>query len=203
MTISLVVNTACLGLRAGAVLSSGKRPHNLREFLLKCFILPEAMANPAISEIIVAGEFEPGDGYIYVPARSVYFNCRDALHQRQRGFEVSTGDVILFQHDDHLVQGVFPPMEAFNSVQVIVPQRRTRMRVPTGERLNTGEGEYISGHAAFYTREAVAKCPWGQVPKVYQWDRAHTLQLRKAGYLAAIAEQVVAWDIEWGSEPWL
>jgi hypothetical protein len=200
--ISLVVNTACLGLRAGAILSSGKRPHDLREFLLKCFIIPEAMANPAISEIIVAGEFEPGEGYTYVRAPSVYFNCRDALHQRQRGFEAATGDVILFQHDDHLVQGDFPPMEVFTDTQVVVPQRRTRMRQAIGERLNAGEGRYVSGHAAFYSREAITKCPWGQVPKVYQWDRAHTEQLLDAGFRVGMADQMMAWDIEWGSQPW-
>ena len=205
MTISLIINTCCLGPRAEAVLSSGKQPHNLREFLLKCFIIPKAIESPAIDEIIVVGEYEPGEGYTYVHSPSVYFNCRDALHQRQAGFEASHGDVLLFQHDDHLVTGSLPPASAFlgpENVGVVVPERQTRMRLWTGEQLPSGQGLYIMGHAACYLREVLERCPWGDVLKYFDWDRAQTHQIRQAGYAIAWTDRLIAWDIEMGSKPW-
>ena len=151
--ISLVINTCANGPKAAETLSSGKQPHAQRSFALRNFILPAAIADPTFDEIIVVGEWEPGNGYIYIEVPSEWFSCVDALAQRQAGFERSTGDWIVFQHDDHLLDnhigdsgltglertigvGMNP------NLGVLVPARHTRLRNVNGEKLFSGEAKY-------------------------------------------------------------
>ena len=143
--ISLVINSCALGDQAKSVLSSGKQPHEQRAFALRNFLLPAAIADRAITEVIVVGEWEPGDGYTYIEAPSQHFSCVDALHQRQVGFEKSRGDWIVFQHDDHFLKNpvvdyddetaldkeLWPGQKA----DILIPARYTRLRNVNGEKL--------------------------------------------------------------------
>ena len=152
--ISLVINTCANGPKAAKTLSSGKQPHAQRAFALRNFILPAAIADPAFSEVIVVGEWEPGNGYIYIEVPSERFSCVDALAQRQAGFERATGDWIVFQHDDHLLENDLwngDPYEfssklidSLSGIQtdVLVPARYTRLRNVNGEKLFSGEAKY-------------------------------------------------------------
>ena len=229
MSISLVINSCAGGPKAAETLSSGKQPHAQRAFVLRNFILPAALADPTFSEIIVVGEWEPGNGYIYIEVPSVHFSCVDALAQRQAGFERSKGDWVVFQHDDHMLDPL--PLLSIggntytwkeNSIifdeDVLIPSRYTRLRDVNGERLYSGApvtapGDassainpfskgYISGHCAIYRREVLEKCPWGNVAEQFTWDVRHTGQIRAAGFSIEWSNALRCYDVEAGSHPW-
>lgn len=215
--ISLVINSCALGAQSRSVLSSGKQPHEQRAFALRNFILPAALADPTFDEVIVVGEWEPGNGYTYIEVPSEHFSCVDALQQRQVGFERSRGDVVVFQHDDHIFTqtklgysiGLYDLIGPFpDQPDVIVPARYTRLRNVNGERLHNGQPPvvaaegYISGHCAIYRREVLEACPWGDVPKQHTWDVAHTAQIRAAGFTIEWSEVLRVYDVESGSTPW-
>ena len=227
--ISLVINTCAGGAKAAETLSSGGQPHAQRAFALRNFILPAAIADPTFNEVIVVGEWEPGNGYTYIEVPSKHFSCVDALQQRQVGFEKSRGDVVIFQHDDHILE-VWPLDHGYNAVEVfeeeepsvLVPARYTRLRNVNGERLYNGEPDlvfddkgvyaveflqrqvrgYISGHCAIYRREVLEKCPWGDVSEKFTWDVQHTAQIRAAGFKITWSSALKVWDVEAGSRPW-
>ncbi len=227
--ISLCINTCANGTKAADTLSSGRQPHAQRSFALRNFILPAALADPTFDEVIVVGEWEPGNGYIYIEVPSVHFSCVDALAQRQAGFERSKGDWVVFQHDDHLLDPL-PLAEVFGTItwkenfivfdeDVLVPSRYTRLRNVNGERLSNGEQKlcndetcdfmdeplekgYISGHCAIYRREVLEKCPWGNVDKVHTWDVAHTAQIRAADFNIEWSDALRVYDCEAGATPW-
>lgn len=220
MSISLVINTCAGGPKAAETLSSGRQSHMQRSFALRNFILPAALADPTFDEVIVVGEWEPGNGYIYIEVPSVRFSCVDALWQRQAGFERSTGDWIVFQHDDHVLE-INPAtqldfrLSTCKDTDILVPARYTRLRDVNGERLFNGEpsqsvkGEpyvtkpgYASGHCAIYRHEVLEKCPWGDVPQVYTWDVEHTKQIRDAGFKIEWSSALRCYDIEAGGRPW-
>ena len=197
----MVINTCATGPKAAETLSSGKQPHAQRAFVLRNFILPAALADPTFLEVIVVGEWEPGNGYIYIEVPSVHFSCVDALAQRQAGFERSTGDWVVFQHDDHLFEN--SEDMTFTDADVIVPSRYTRLRDVNGERLNNGKEQgYIAGHLAIYRREVIETCPWSEVPKHFSWDMEHTEQIRAAGFNIEWNEALRVYDCEAGSHPW-
>ncbi len=210
--ISLVINTCAGGPKAAETLSSGRQSHIQRSFALRNFILPAALADPTFSQVIVVGEWEPGNDYIYIEVPSERFSCVDALAQRQAGFERSTGDWIVFQHDDHMLENnIVSTINNSNGADVLVPARYTRLRDVNGERLFNGEPEqppnppegYASGHCCIYRREVIERCPWSAVPAVHQWDREHTKQIREAGFVIQYSDALRCWDVEAGSAPWI
>jgi hypothetical protein len=205
MKISVVVNTCCLGPRAHEITGScSPTPHALRAFSLGNFILPFYEADSNIDEIIVVGEFVEGPGYTYVPSPSRHFSCVDALAQRQAGFEASTGDLIIFTHDDHMIDYTFAAtlraMQPFpEGVEVVLPQRRRRT-FEGHTILNNGRDEgYISGHAVVMARAACEKAPWRDVDEIHQWDRSHTNLIARAGLGARWSDDLWVWDVEIGA----
>lgn len=203
--ISLVINTNCLGDNTKG-LSSGGQPYGNREYILRNFILLAATRQGL--QVIVAGEFEEGEGYTYVKAKGPYNNCADALVQRQAGFEACDGDIIIFQHDDHIFSDYNDlsnmyglPLTLKNGTDVISPSRRTRLR-GRDEELNSGGNKYILGHAAIYRREVIKLCPWSQVPPVFTWDIEHTKQIKERGFNIIWSKGYNVYDVEYGSEPW-
>ena len=211
--ISLVINTCAMepGPRF-----SGK--YKDRAYALQNFIIPQYVNDPYIDEIIVVGSWQEGDGYKYIPCPSKYFSCVDALEQRQRGFEACEGDVVIFQHDDHVLDIPLKMktntrwFSLVNRGDVLSPARYTRLRYPDGERLNAGEpgfnewvppGGHLNGHCAIFNREVIERCPWTNADKVFTWDVSMTHQIRKAGFEIAWSNMIRCWDIEKGSTPWL
>ena len=222
-----MINTCAGGAKAANTLSSGGQPHAQRAFALRNFILPAALADPTFDEVIVAGEWEPGNGYVYIEVPSKHFSCVDALAQRQAGFERSTGDWVMFQHDDHILEDRSAwswKMRVDNITEakadVLIPARYTRLRDVNGERLQNGEctkheklgcfrcfdetecKAYISGHCAIYRREVLEKCPWGDVPERFVWDTEHTEQIRDAGFKIEWSDALRCYDCEMDSKPW-
>lgn len=207
LSVSVVVNTAALGPRADHVLGSDGRQrvtHAMRTYALRNFVLPTYVADKNIREVIVVGEWEPGPGYTYIHVPSVHFSSVDALHQRQVGFEASTGDWIIHSHDDHILDPEWAS-GLDTRADVLIPQRWTRLRCAEGERLNNGDAStepYISGHCTIYKRAVLEQCPWAAVPAVRVWDIGHTRQIRTVGFNVARSDTMRAWDCEFGSEPW-
>lgn len=204
MKLSVVVNTCCLGPRAHQVTGScSPTPHAVRAFALGNFVLPFLCADANIDEVIVVGEFVEGPGYTYVPSPSTYFSCVDALAQRQAGFEASSGDWIVFMHDDHALDYSFSSM--FRSmmplpegIEVILPQRRRRT-FGGHKILNNGRDDgYVGGHCVILSRRACEAAPWSAVEKIHEWDRSHTHLIAKAGLKAAYSDDLVVWDVEIG-----
>ena len=220
--ISLVVNTCALQESMYNTTPAGV-PYNTRTYALRNWILPQYIADPYIDEVIVVGSWEEGEGYQYIPSPSKYFSCVDALEQRQLGFEASTGDVVIFQHDDHVLENeqwidcrgdsssdLDCPLQY--GVDVLSPSRYTRLRFMNGERLNNGEpgynehvppGGHLSGHCAIFRREVIERCPWTDAQKVFTWDVSATQNIVTAGFKIVWTDAIRCWDVEEGSTPWL
>lgn len=179
----------------------------MRIYALRNWLLPTYAADKNIAELIVVGEWEPGDGYTYIKCPSVHFSSVDALLQRQKGFEASTGDVVIHSHDDHILAPNWANC-LDSRADILVPKRYTRLRHPFGEILNNGEPTmedhrgYVSGHLAVYKREVLERCPWNKVPAIRTWDQQHTRQIEEAGYKILRSQTLKAFDVEFGSRPW-
>ena len=233
MSVTLAISTCALDPKAGEGSSSGAKPYKQRAFVLKNFILPAAIADDFIDEVIVVGSWETGTGYTYLPKPSINFNCTDTLHQRQHAFEHSHGDIVIFMHDDHLLDltcnGARFNLAGYmrtHEIDVLIPARYTRLRKVEGERLNSGEPGmwrggvadndavtqmctdvqalgYIPGHCAAYTRKVIEACPWGDVEQVFHWDTMHTKRIMDAGFRCAHTTLARVFDVEQGSTPWV
>lgn len=203
--ISLVVNTCCLGPRAHEITGScSPTPHALRAFMLGNAMLPFYVADVNIDEVIVAGEFVEGPGYTYVPCPSTFFSCIDALAQRQAGFEASSGDILIFMHDDHFLDYTFGArlrsMLPFpEGADVVLPQRRRRTYTDHVVLNNGSDQGYLGGHCVVMTREACRRARWDEVEKVHEWDKAHTHLVHLAGLGARWTDDLWCWDVEIGA----
>lgn len=203
--ISIVVNTCCLGPRSHEITGScTPTPHVYRLFALGNFIIPAYIADPNIDEVIVVGEFADGEGYTYVPSPSTHFSCIDALAQRQAGFEASSGDIIIFTHDDHHLDfGFAAALRAMlpfpDDISVVLPQRRRRT-FGGHNVLNNGRDQgYLGGHAVVMTRDAATRAPWRDVAQVHEWDKSHTALVAAAGLKARWLDDLWVWDVELGA----
>jgi len=205
MKLSVIINTCALEDN-DTKSSGGKGPtHAGRAYALRNFILPRYIADPLVDEIIVVGTWGFSEEYTYIPMPSVYKSCTDALLQRHAAAQAATGDILIFQHDDHMFSSLDTMQDIFLHVDtdVLSPARYTRLRSVSGERLNNGEQHgYISGHGTAYRREVIEQCPWGDVPPVFTWDIEHTKQIRAAGFNPVWSEDLQLWDCEFESEPW-
>ncbi len=209
--ISVCINTAALAPYAENALTSGGVPCSWRAYALRTWILPRYVTDSYIDEVIVTGSWEEGEGYTYVHVPPVHFSWKDCLAMRQAGFEASSGDVLIFQHDDHVLSPEPDPFSIVGGIytaicgaDVLSPARYTRARTFKGERLNGGEAEgYINGHCAIYRSEVIERCPWKDVPVQFTLDVEHTKQIKAAGFNVVHTDTVRVWDVEHGSSPWL
>lgn len=208
-TLSIVIVTAALA--EDIPQSSGKQAHAFRAYLLRNFLLPQLCDSLFVSEIIVVGEFEDGDGYTYIHVPSVErSSIHDGIRKRHIGTQAATGEWICVMNDDHwFASDAFTWLwPLLSHADVVSPARWTRLR-GKDERLNGGEPGgawsgpgHINGHCTFFKREALAACPWDALPRVFTFDVAQTERLREQGFHIEWAENVRVYDIEHGSEPW-
>ena len=203
--ISLCINTAAGASHAKHIKSSGGVPYSWRAYALKHFILPAYIRDPSIDEVIVVGIWEEGDGYTYVHVPPEHYSWADCIAQRQAGYEAASGSMLIFQHDDHVMEPLDTQrITAMEFGDVISPARYTRTRVFAGEPLNDGSnGGYIDGHCALYKRKVIETCPWKDVPVTFTMDVKHTEQIRAAGFNIHFTDVVRCWDVEFGATPWL
>ena len=185
--LTMVVNTCALGPRAMETASATNGAvYAARRFALGNFILPAYLNDPFIAEVIVVGEWCEGEGYTYIHSPSRYFSSDDAIAQREAAAKVATGDIIVFQHDDHILH----PKAArelviteMNGADVLVLPRFVRSMLGDISKPNGGAATppYIGGHCAAYTSHALATVPWRAVPAIREWDQAQTMLMRAAG----------------------
>lgn len=177
MKISVIINTCAAGPKATEVTGSNTTtPHCSRAYALANFIIPIYIHDPNIHEVIVVGEWVDGEGYSYINVPSEFFGAEDALAQRQAGFEAATGDILIFQHDDHIMHPRMTEhlMTEGMDCDVMIPNRRKRY-LNSDVPINNGRFDrYIGGHCAVFTREAITFAPWGSIPKKFEWDALHT-----------------------------
>jgi hypothetical protein len=205
MSIACVINTSCLAKGADTLLSSGRVPYGRRAWLMRNVILPTYRWSGIFSEIVVVGEFEPGDGYTYIPAESIYRNCADALWKRQVGFDKIQNKVqwVLFQHDDHLYDPLNVYPNTRTTASVLSPSRWTRARSADGEPLNDGHAMgHINGHACLMRSSIFPLFNWAKIPPVFTWDIETTAVLDDLAIPMAYAPELKVWDLEEGATPW-
>ena len=200
MSLSIIINSVAAAGHAKHKLSSGGVPYSWRAYALQNFILPRYTNDPNVDEVIVAGNWHGGEGYKYVPVPDVHHSWADCIAQRQAGFEAATGDVLIFQHDDHWFDLDTLPADGF--ADVFSPSRWTFARTTAGEQLNSGFGQYIDGHGALYAREVIERCPWAEVPVVFTMDVEHTKQIRAAGFEIVWDDKFHIYDCEKDATPW-
>ena len=185
--LSVVVNTCALGPRAASTASATNGAvYAARRYALGNFILGAYCNDDFISEVIVVGEWCEGEGYTYIHSPSRYFSSDDAVAQREAAAKVATGDIIVFQHDDHILH----PKAArelvtseLHGADVLVLPRFVRSMRGDLAKPNGGAATppYIGGHCAAYTSHALATVPWRAVPAIREWDQAQTMLMRAAG----------------------
>lgn len=204
MRFSVVINTCALQPGAATHVGQSGKPYGLRAGFLRDLILPRLRSDTLVDQIIVVGEFEPGEGYTYVSAPSRYRNCRDVLHQRQAGTERIIHDRALFLMDDHVPgPGFFELLaETWGQWDVVSPVRVNR----AGTILNSGwngvgangmEPErYIHAHGTVLARWVWERCPWGQCIPIYKWDQVMSMWWADAGARAIGTHQITLTDVE-------
>ena len=206
MKISLILNTSCMDPLAGTIRSQWRRkPYAARIELLKKTI---ALAHRVDwDEIIIAGNFESGNKYKYVEVQPVFRNRADALVQRELGARYSTGDVLVFCHDDHRPDEEFfqilndwceDDFGNFGAWDLLIPKR---IHHATDEELENGNHEhddresYMGAHCLVMKRWLWAEVPWTSTGTEY-WDHSMTRLWKQAGAKMIYADDLVHYDME-------
>lgn len=175
MRLSLIINT-CAGDPLAGEPKYGKRSYRQRGELLRDEILPAARLQDW-DEILVVGQFEPGEGYKYVMQDPIFRDRRDALWQRELGARSSTGDIMCFNHDDHAWQGDINLLRVPAKWDILVPRRIDK----AGGALNNGRLQgYMGGHCLAMRRSLWARVPWTTVDTEW-WDITLTRIWREEG----------------------
>ena len=202
MKISYIINTAAsdpwVHDRRNMHRSAG---YASRHDLLTQRVLPAAVKQ-GFDEIIVAGCFEKGDGYQYVPVPPRYRDRRDALVQREMGAKYATGDILVFGHDDHALATDFHHtlkwrLEDAASWDLLIPRR---IHGVTGTTLNNGLEQpprvsYMGGHVLVMKRWLWARVPWTSIDSEW-WDASLTRIWKEAGGKLVWADDLVHVDVE-------
>lgn len=188
MRVSLIINTAVTTAKGGNPFRSSSYAD--REAGLERIIdegVPEAV------EKIVAGSYKPNDGFTYLEVPPLYGDRRDALVQREMGARLSTGDILVFTHDDHL-----PNFHASDipdgEWDILVPKR---VHGIDGRDLPNGqEQDYMGGHTLIMRREAWVRVPWLAVVPERCWDLPMTRLWREAGLKIEWTDDIISVDLE-------
>ena len=200
MKISYIINTACGDPRSNRPANPWRQAgYAERRKLLTERVLPAAL-DQGFDEIIIAGTFEDGAGYTYVPVAPRYRDRRDALWQREIGARHATGDVLVFGHDDHAIGEGFvkhlhddlcSPLAY--EWDLLIPRR---LHAITGAELNNGRSaDYMGGHVLVMKRWLWAQVPWTSVATEF-WDLSLTRLWREAGAKLVYADDLIHYDVE-------
>jgi len=207
--ISLILNTCSLDSQADQF----RNPFRSTSYRDRAVTLEETISlMEGFDEIIVAGSFkedtqEKFPRWKYVPVQPRFRDRRDALYQREFGARHSTGDVLVFCHDDHrpgagfsktliwrYIKGskydkILPYLEDWD---LIVPERR---HFVTDEILNNGkESDYMGGHCLVMRRSLWAEVPWTTLDTEF-WDTSMTRLWREKGVIQFV-DDLVHLDME-------
>lgn len=196
MKISLIINTAALDPKV----ASSNNPHRSSSYgdrrrLIYDEILPRANA---FDEVIITGVFEEGPGYTYWPVIPNFRDRRDALIQREAGARISSGNILVFTHDDHAPGDEFISRLPEYYSDILVPKR---LHIKTGRELNNGGPKfssppYMGGHLLVMKREVWARVPWTTVLPERCWDLVMTKIWQAKGFKIEWTDKLECLDVE-------
>lgn len=195
--VSYIINTASLNPIAGGQNNPYRaNTYGDRADLLHNRIIPFGTA--AFDEVIVAGVYKPpedGDwDYRYVFVSPFYEDRRDALLQREQGCRLSTGDLLVIGHDDHIPEFTANELDPDGDWDILVPKRKHAI---TGQRLDNGEARnYMGGHILIMRREVWVSVPWVRVLPLRCWDMPMTRIWREAGFNIEFTDELTCLDLE-------
>jgi len=182
-----------------------------RGWVLRNVLLPWLHSMDLFNQIVVAGEWETGPGFIYAPRCQVYHGVADILLQRQTGFEATEGeanDWVLYLNDDTIWEPRNPVPQPAEPCSVLSPSRWTRARTSHAEPLPDGGGKYVQWHATLVKRKVTAQVPWTSLSLepgpdgMCHFDLTFTETLEAAGIPWRYAPECKVWDLEMGGAPW-
>jgi len=189
--ISLIFNTCCLDPRA----KDYRNPYRSTNYEDRANLLREVLKNlSGFDEVIVAGNFEEGENYHYIEVPPYYHDRRDALRQRELGARYTTGDLLVFSHDDHAPGGnlAYQLKDGIEG-DIIVPKRINKSSSKT---LNNGKStDMMGGHLLIMRRWVWAKVPWTSVHTEW-WDVTMTRLWREAGAEIMWNDDLICYDVE-------
>jgi len=200
MKISLILNTSCMDPHANKSHNPWRKAIYADRINTLAVTINKA-ADDAWHEVIVAGNYEEGTSYKYVPVQPVCRNRADALVQREQGARYATGDVLVFCHDDHRPAAGFAKLlsDKYANVEwdLLIPQR---IHAVTNEVLANGKddspnGSYMGGHCLVMKRWLWAEVPWNSTQTEY-WDHSMTRLWRNAGAQLVYADDLIHYDME-------
>jgi len=195
MRTSLIINTACGDPFASAVPTREAMYEDRYEYIKR--IISEF--GGVCDEIVIAGKLPDGEleGVCrYIELIGGYGDRRDALLQREMGARASTGDVLIFTHDDHLPRWTRQDIEEEygGSWDILVPKR---IHGITGEVLNNGrENGYMGGHTLVMKRDTWIRIPWVTVIPERCWDLPFTKLWKQEGVTIAYSDILKSVDLE-------
>lgn len=168
-----------------AIIVSAKRAE-----LVRTHILPSVIRQGLFQQILVVGDYWPGDGYRYLPVPPVTRTTLDALMKRETAAVASRADAILYLCDDHLLLDGWQsewPAWAEQRWGVLVPARYTEkdgevVEINNGTDRRDPNAPYCGGHAGIYRREVLRARPWLATPHGLFWDLDHSRQVIDSGF---------------------
>lgn len=201
MRTSLIINTA-----------SGdpylQRRHNLyrrASYADRIAMLHEILLSAdGFDEVIVVGqppaalEVDINLNVIVVSISPRKRDRSDALWAREVGARMSTGDLLVFTHDDHKPELGFSDKlrrlaREEPEVDLWIPRR---VHGKTAARLNNGAKEgYMGGHTLAMKRWLWARVPWNKLETEF-WDVPMTREWQRAGAVLRWTDELDHYDLE-------
>ena len=198
MKISLILNTACMD----PIVASRSNTYRGKNYCSRADMLKETISivqDDGWDEIIVAGNYKPGDGYNYIEVLPATRTRADGLIQREVGARHSIGDILVFCHDDHRPHHSMPRILrkhygwGKNKNDLLIPRRYHGI---TGELLNNGQRDnYMGGHCLVMHRSLWAQVPWTMTDMIF-WDCVMTRLWREAGANLIWHDELIHYDLE-------
>jgi hypothetical protein len=198
LKISLIINTAC----ADPVVRQRNNPfraacYGERAGLLEKEILPRSAG---FDEVVVAGSFPPQlkerfPLVRFVPVPPQRRDRWDALFQREVGARFTTGDILVFCHDDHAPDDRLAAFlrELPPDIDILVPKR---VHLRTGAVLENGKADgYMGGHCYAMRRWIWASVSLTLAPNEY-WDVYLTPIWKNAGANIVWSDDAIHYDCE-------
>lgn len=167
-------------------------------------ILPSVLRQGLFGEVIVVGDFGPGEGYRFLHVPKVTGTTMDALMKRECASAASRADALLYLCDDHLLfDGWAAEWPAWEQGRwgILVPARYTEAEGKIVE-INNGTdpqwpgAPYCGGHSGIFRREVLRARPWMAAPHDLFWDLGHSRQVVESGFPLVHCPDLKVLDID-------
>lgn len=172
--------------------------------LVEEHVLPSVRRQGLFQEILVVGDFHPGDGYRYLSVPTVTGTTMDALMKRECAAAATRADALLYLCDDHVLLDGWAdgwPAWAEGRWGILVPARYTvvdghLVPINNGTDRRDPHAPYCGGHAGIFRREVLRQRPWMAAPHDLFWDLGHSRQVVDSGFVVAPCPDLRVCDID-------